>query len=151
MPDTDAYRTSERIYGIPGSERLYSEVAEAYETQIDGQVDEDDNTPRVIEEWTVAPSISHVRSASSIVEDLIEDAAADAPEDMYDSISHLDTDPDVLAAAEALREAFASRITYSVADKMVAEHVITWDDKNEPLVDGEPMYVPSHSGAERPS
>jgi hypothetical protein len=57
-------------------------------------------------------------------------------------VAHLDRDPVVLAAAEALRTALVERATpYWIADKRVGEHVVTWDAEGEPLVDGQPMYV----------
>lgn len=137
-----AGRTGERLFGVPGVENLHDDLGAAYESQVEPYVDEHDRRPRVIEEWTVLPAGSTFRSAADIVDWLCEDAADDAPDGFYDSIAHLDRDPDVLAAAEALRAALIKHVgSYRIADKRVAEHTITWDDAGEPLVDGKPMYV----------
>lgn len=133
-----------RLYGVPGSEMLHDDLGAAYETQIEPWLDESDRTPRVIEEWTVSPPSAHLPSAADHVERLIEDASESAGgEGYYDSEQHLIHDPDVLAAAEALLAALADRITYRMADRRVAEHTVTWDDEDEPLVDGERLYRPS--------
>lgn len=138
-----------RLYGAPGEENLHDDIGAAYEMQVEPWVDEHDRRPRVIEEWTVLPAGSTFRSADAIVEWLCEDAADDAPEGWYDSIQHLDRDPVVLAAAEALRAALIDRAApYWIADKRVAEHVVTWDDDGEPLVNGEPLYRPIANGDE---
>lgn len=137
-------KTVDRLYGVPGAEDLHTDIGAAYESQIDPWVDEQDRRPQVIEEWTALPAGSTFRSAASIVDWLCEDAGDDAPEGWYDSIAHLDRDPVVLAAAEALRAALIERATpYWIADKRVAEHAVTWDDDGEPLVDGERLYMPS--------
>lgn len=131
----------DRLYGVPGAEALYRDIAEAYESQIEPFCDDHEGT-RIIEEWTVLPAGSTFRSPADIVDWLCEDAADDAPDGWYDCIEHLDHDPVVLAAAEALRAALIERATpYWIADRRVAEHTITWDAEGEPLVNGEPMYV----------
>lgn len=132
-----------RLFGLPGSENLETDLGSAYEMQIEPYADEADRGPRTIEEWTVLPAGSTFRSADSIVEWLCEDASDDAPEGWYDSVAHLDRDPVVLAAAEALRVALIERSApYWIADKRVALHLVTWDDDGEPLVDGERLYRP---------
>jgi hypothetical protein len=134
--------TEDRLFGVPDSEDMHRDLGSAYESQVEPWVDEHDRRPRIIEEWTTLPAGSTFRSARSIVEWLCEDAADDAPEGFYDRIAHLDRDPKVLAAAEALRDALVEHATdYWIADKRVAEHTITWDDAGEPLVNGESLYV----------
>jgi hypothetical protein len=131
-----------RLFGVPGSENLHDDIGAAYESQVEPWVDEHDRRPRVIVEWTTLPPGSSFRSADSIVEWLVEDAADDAPDGFYDTVAHLDRDPEVLAAAEALRSLLVAKGgAYWIGDKRVAEHTITWDDAGEPLVDGKPMYV----------
>lgn len=133
---------SQRLYGTPGAEEMHFSVADAYEMQVELDLDDEDRQPCVIEEWTTLPAGSTFLSAAGIVEWLCENAADDSPEGWYHSIAHLDRDPKVLAAAEALRTALIEQATpYWIADKRVAEHLITWNDAGEPLVNGEPMYV----------
>lgn len=130
----------QRLFGIPGAEQMQTELAETYELHIDGEVDEHDRRPRIIEEWSVRPPAAHFRSPADIIDWLLEDAADDGGEDFYDQAQHLTRDPKVLAAAEQLVDLLASRITYFTADTRLAEHTITWDDDGEPLVDGQPLY-----------
>ena len=133
-----------RLYGIPDAENMYLSLAEAYESQVDGQ---EGNDPAVIEEWTAVSAMTLVQSAASIIEGLIEQVADGAPDGLYDSICHLDAYPVVLAAAEALRDALADKVPdFYLADKRVAEHRITWDDQGEnPMDCGQPIYHPSAS------
>ena len=132
---------SERLYGIPGSESLHDDIGAAYEQQIEPRLDEGDHEPRVIEEWSVCPPTLHLRSPSDLADWLVEDAAENAGVDgYYDHTEHMARNPEVLAAAEALITAMADRITYRVADKRLAEHAITWDDDDEPLLNGERLY-----------
>ena len=133
-----------RLYGIPGSEVMYLSLAEAYESQVDGQ---EGNDPRIIEEWMTVPAMTLVQDAASIIEGLVEQLTDGAPDDLYDSICHLDADPVVLAAAEALRDALADKVPdFYLADKRVAEHRITWDEQGEnPMDCDQPIYHPSAS------
>lgn len=132
-----------RLFGVPHAETLYTSVADAYECQVEPWADDHDRRPRIIEEWTVCEPISHLPSAASIAEQVFENACDDAPDGYFDAGAHVWREDDVQAAAEALRQAIAGHITYRVADTRVAEHQITWDEQGEPLVDGEPMYVPA--------
>ena len=123
---------------------MYLTLAEAYESQVDGQ---EGNDPAVIEEWTTVSAMTLVQSAASIIDGLIDQVAEGAPDGLYDSIGHLDADPVVLAAAEALRETLAARMPeFYIAVKRVAEHTITWDDQGEnPMDCGQPIYHPRAS------
>lgn len=146
MTEKAASGAPTRLFGLPGSEHLETDLGSAYEMHVEPYDDEHDRRPVVIEEWSVLPAGSTFRAADSIVDWLCEDAGDDAPEGWYDSIAHLDRDPVVLAAAEALRAALIARATpYWIADKRVAEHTITWDDEGEPLVDGERLYRTSQN------
>lgn len=131
----------ERLYGVPDAEHLHDDIASAYEAQIEPYCDDHEGS-RIVEEWTVLPHGSAFMAPDRIVEYLCESAADDAPDGFWDNVAHLDQDPVVLAAAEALRTALIERATpYWIADKRVGEHVVTWDEKGEPLVDGQPMYL----------
>ena len=130
-----------RLYGVPGSEELHGDIGDAYEMQIEPWLDEHDHRPpRVIEEWSVAPPERQFRAAVDIVDWMLEDAADDSGPDYYDQTEHLTRDTVVLAAAEALIAALVSRITYRTADKRLAEHEITWDADDEPLLNGVRLY-----------
>lgn len=50
----------------------------------------------------------------------------------------------VLAAAEAFLKAFGDEMgtKWLTADKELRRLVVTWDENDQPLLDGRPMYVP---------
>lgn len=131
----------ERLYGVPGAELCWPDLGSVYELQIEPDLVEKVPSPRVIEEWSVWPAVALLPSARDLLDRLIEDAAENAGTgDYYDSVEHLAREPELLALAQGLVDAFAGRITYSVADKRLAEHTVTWDDEGEPLIDGELLY-----------
>jgi hypothetical protein len=136
----------ERLFGVPGSEALWDDLGSAYEQQIEPYLgDETSRPPWIIEE--VCPPAAHLRSAGDLVDWLVEEASGNAGVDgYYDHTEHLNRDAEIVAAAQALIAALASRITYRVADKRLAEHTITWDADGEPLADGERLYRPRPRG-----
>lgn len=140
--------SNERLYGLPGAEHMYFDEAEVYETDIEPYLDGHDRRPRIIEEWTVHPPTVHLPKAEHIVESVIEWACDNAEVDEgWSDKAPEPTDPKMLAAAEALREAIAEKVTYRMANKKVAEHVVTWadddEDMSEPLIGGERLYRPA--------
>lgn len=129
-----------RLWGTPGAERMELEAASAYESQIDGFDGSDDPKEWVLEEWSVAPRGSSVPVASSILEWMVESAADELVEGGWEDLEDIARRPEVIAAAETLRQAMASRVRFWMADDLLATHSVTFDDAGEPLLDGEPMY-----------
>lgn len=144
MPPSDAY-SKIRLYGVPHAEALWNDPAAVYEQDIEPCLHGDEREPRVIEEWTVHPPDYHLPSADRLVEWLVE-WAADQGELDWDGAERLEKQAEhvtVTDAAEHLLAALAARITYRMADRRVAEHVVTWNPQGEPLLDGFPLYQPS--------
>jgi hypothetical protein len=113
-------------------------------------LDEDDDSsrrPRIIEEWAVMPATSHLPSAEQVLEYMAEWVGEQGEVDEYgcDHWAFGVTDPDVVAAAENLRIVFASKISYRMADKMLREHLVTWNEAGDPLLDGHLMYTSRRS------
>lgn len=136
-----------RLFGIPGAERLHLSLQDCYESDIDPWHDEPDHQPKMIEEWTVAPKRAHLPDASCVVDDIVERCADGYELDEYavDEIENIGKRDDVKAAADALLDLIASKITYRMAEKLVAEHKVTWTEEGDPLIDGEPLYVKAPS------
>lgn len=132
----------ERLFGIPGAEVLYLDLASAYEAEIDPWVDELEHRPTVLEEWTVAPPANHLPPAERLLDWLVEWVAdnGDVAEGYYDELENVVGNAEVLSAAEEFRDAVARRMTFRMADRLVAEHPVTWDATGNPLVDGERLY-----------
>lgn len=130
----------ERLWGIPDAVDMYFDAAAAYEAEIDPYADEHDRRPRVLEEWTVTDPVSHFPAADWITEWIAESACEGITEHGHDAVMDLANHPDVLAAAEALRQVMAKHLTYRMADTLVAEHTVTWDADGNPLLDGERIY-----------
>ena len=94
-----------------------------------------------IEPWSVREPITHEPNAERILDFITEwvsDNEVDA--DCFDAWSAAARLPDVLAAAETLRAALASHVSYRMADQHLTDHVVTWDEDGDPLYDGKPMY-----------
>lgn len=141
-----AAKPDERLWGPSGAEQLEFDAAAAYESNEYAFIN-DGNEPRVMEEWTSIPLGEFVRpNVGALVEYIVERLGDDlVPEDAWDSIErlHLERDPEVVAAFEAAVVVLRSKLNtngYRMADKLVAEHTITWVGE-EPYMDGEPMYV----------
>lgn len=136
----------DRLYGLPGAERLHDDIASVYELELDGMFDDghdERNGPWVVEEWTVQDSLHQVPLACDIIERLAEQFSENG---MYedDPLPNIHLDPEALALAEALRVYVAKKANFHWADKKVGEHAITMVD-DEPYLNGEPLY---HSAGE---
>lgn len=139
-------KEDERLWGTPGAEYMQSDAASVYEASIDGQVDDDDVAKGVtIEEWTVESDediLERVRDADVIINDIHDEFCEDYGSE-EDPLEGIDQDDEALAAAEALRRVIAKKATgWRWAKEKIADHLITWDAAGEPLLDGEPLYVP---------
>lgn len=137
-----ASESGQRLYGLRGAEVMYFDPAGVYESEIEPWPHTRE-FPITIEEWSVREPISHVPSAFDILTWIIDTVADDGEysEVGYDQWETKAQEPDVVAAIEAARTVLASKITFRMADKLLVEHLLTWDDEGEPLYDGEPMYV----------
>lgn len=125
----------DRLYGLPGAEQLRFDIAEVYETEIDAYFDDPDRREWTVEEWTVAPARSHMVDVEGLLE-WVDEWAAECGE-ISEGFGLPVKDADVVAAAEALLDLIASKVTWRMADRLVATHTITWDADNEPLLDGD--------------
>ncbi len=141
-------KSPDRLYGLVGAERLYRDIADLYESQIDPYWDDDDRREWTVEEWTVLDRIKQVPSGDIIAEWLVECVAEDGmwTDEAWDRLAPAAKDEEVLAAAENLRAVVASKLNYDMADELVGTHTISLpDDAAEgapanPLFDGEPIY-----------
>lgn len=159
-------QSDERLYGLPSDEHLEFDPATVYEheswlnAQDDTWEERESTDPLVpgymepvpppgfsfvIEEWSVAPPRRHLPAADRVLDYICEWVSdnGEIDEDGYDAWSSHADDPDVVAAFDAALDLLASKITYRMADKLVATHVVTFDAAGEPLLDGEPMYHPA--------
>jgi hypothetical protein len=143
LPGVGRQDDDKRLYGVPGAEVLHFDIGACYETDIEPWLHERDHAPRVIEEWTCRPVAEHLPPGDWLIDRLLEWVADEGLLDEYgyDAFELACQGEDVMAAAVALRSVIASKVNYRMADKLVAEHSVTWDDADEPLVDGEPLYV----------
>lgn len=131
--------SGDRLFGLPHAEVLHFDAATVYESEIDGQMEQDH--PVEIEEWTVHPPRYHLPQVDRLL-GWVEECAAEDGEigEWFDVSFQSDT---TMAAAAALLDTIASEITWRMADSKVASHWLTWDEAGEPLLDGKPLYVPA--------
>lgn len=140
----------QRLYGVPGAEVLHFDPAGTYEAKIEPWLDEDDRSPREIEEWSVRDSIDHVPSIDVLLEWIIDWTAenGELTEDGFEAFENAAKHPDVCQAADALLHALASKVTFRMADKHLRSLWVTWNEAGEPMLDGEPLYVHAPSISE---
>lgn len=134
-----------RLYGLPHAERMYLDVASLYESEIDPDFDPDcDHRTHewTVEEWSVADPLTLITQANWFLEK-IEESLCEAHTHDNDDCHHIFTHPDVLAAAQHLREVIASKVTWQQAEALVAEHKLTVVG-DEPYFDGGPVYRTAH-------
>ncbi|MCW2957167.1 MAG: hypothetical protein JWO69_2036 [Thermoleophilia bacterium] len=151
-PDRAGGTGAYRLYGVQHAETLWDDIGSVYEQQIEPYRDEDNREPVIVEEWTVHPPRYHLPDVYRVVEWLVE-TAADQGELDWDGAERLEKNadhPSVRDAAEALLDAMATRLNYRMADRRVAEHVISWTANGEPCADGFPLYRPSQKAEEAP-
>ena len=101
---------------------------------------------QIIQEWSVHPTRKHLPSVDVLLDRLVEDVCDALGEDSLDDLERVAAHADVQAAAEALLAVFAARVKWSQADRLVAEHTVTWGADGQPLVDGDPLYRPTQNG-----
>lgn len=134
--------TEQRLYGLPHAERLHFDPADVVQEWLDDRCDDDTERRFVIEEWSVHPPSYHLPSVATILERICEDA--------YDNEWGEDSETwenatlkqdDVRAAAQALRDLIASKVTYRMANKKLRDlHVTPSDDPDNPLLEGAPTW-----------
>lgn len=94
-----------------------------------------------IVEWSTAPVGERLLSVDRILETIYDHFADDAEyEDASDDLERQLGKPEVIAAFTAARDLLASKMTFRYADRKLRVLTVTWDENNEPLLDGEPMY-----------
>ena len=151
MPDL------KRLYGLPGAESLGSTLADCYDRWRDDWSDDADEDLAAcivrIEEWTVHPADDHLPHVDLLTEWLVKWVAENGEvdenaSDCWESAARFE---DVtLAFAEAMA-LLASKVTYRMADELVATHVLTHDAAGNALLpDGSPLYTTKVVGADQP-
>lgn len=142
MTNDDRSAESVRLYGLPHAERMYLEVADLYESEIDPYVDLETQPEYVVEEWDVANPIDLLPKADWLLEWIEEHLCEEHTHD-NDDCGWIFRSPQVLAAAENLRQAIANKVTWHQARHLLAEHKLTFVG-SDPVLDGEPIYKVRH-------
>lgn len=117
--------TETRLWGIEGAEQMYFDATHAYESQIDGNLGEDEPGtygPMILEEREVEPLCPP--SASWIVEWVAESTTEEFGDD-GDAYADLCDDADLLAKAEEMRDLIVKKVTWRQAGPLVKAHEVT--------------------------
>ncbi len=132
-----------RLYGTPGAEVMYSELEDCYETEIEEWREGREVHAYTIEEWTVYPPRHHLPSVDQIGTWMSEWVAEDGEvcEGASEDFDKILGDVAIKSRIEQLLSAIAEKVTCRMAKDKVQDFVITFDNNNEPLIDGAPMYV----------
>jgi len=135
---------NERLYGLPYAESMDFELSTVYDRWHDDFADDEPKPDVVIEEWTVHPADDHLPHIDRLMDWLVEWVCenGEIDEDATECWESAARCEDVtLAFAEAM-DLLASKVTYRMADELVAIHTVTHDADGNPMLDGEPLYRP---------
>lgn len=124
---TDAER--EFLYGCPGAEHMEFDPESVCEGTMDQEV--------AIEEWTVKHPRSHLPTADALL-DWLAESDYEVTEGWWDSAVDAAAHEDVKVAAEALLDLMASKITFRMADRHIANLTFRWEGDD---LDGEYVLV----------
>lgn len=147
---------SDLLYGFDGDEYLEDDPVTVYERWADDNDFPDclsypvpGDLPRAvidgqleIEEWSSQPISDGLLPVGRILEWIYDTFCDDAVyEEAGDACERAVSNPEVVEAFEHARSVLASKMTgFRMADTKLRTLVVTWDENNEPLLDGEPMY-----------
>lgn len=133
-----------RLYGTPGAESLQWELNSVWESEIEPLLGyDDDPTEWEIEEWTVAPSRSHLPTAEWVI-GYVSDYLADYSEltdGPFNIFYEMLKSPYSVEMVETWLKWVAENVPAGMADELQHTYKITLDADGKPLVDGSPMYV----------
>ena len=125
-----------RLYGEHGAEHLYASLYDAAEMAREAR-HPDQSGSVTIEEWNVHPPRHHMPTAQQLLDWIVQwpDEFGEVVEGFYLPID----DGDVRAAAEALLDTIAARVSWRMAYRKVAQHAVEWSDGQRPTVNGSPI------------
>ncbi len=120
---------SDRLFGRPFAENLYSDLQSAVEVFLDEYgFDEHVQLPIdfEFEEFDVVPATEHLMSAEAIIEHFVEWSADNGmiDEDFSEHMDRIAERDDVRDAAQAFVDLFASHIKYRMANNRIGTHWI---------------------------
>ena len=131
--------TEQRLYGLPGAERLHFDPADVVQEWLDDRCDDGAEPRFVIEEFSVRPARDHLPTPERVLE-WIEEWSNEHGEWSDDPDLSIGGD-EALAATDALLDVLATQITFRMADEHLRDlHVTPSDDPDNPLLDGEPTW-----------
>jgi hypothetical protein len=128
---------ADRLYGLPGDDRLYDSVAAVYECCIE-DIDPT-RGPWKIEEFTVHSARYHLPTVDLLIGRILEFDLEDLDEDGFAAYETASERPEVNAAFDAALQAWADAVTYRMADELVDTHTLNLVH-GVPHLDGEPLY-----------
>lgn len=139
----------ERLFGFDGDELLVDELNTMVERWCDNYMPEpgeviDQDAPAEIVEWSVQPALKFLPSAAEIIYHIDEAACSSGAGGDDCPFEGAEKDPDIVAAAEALRAAMSKFCSWTWADQELARHQITVVD-GQVHIDGEQFYKPKES------
>lgn len=103
---------------------MHLDIESVHDSEIDPEWREGDDRLFTVEEWSTRPPLAEVPSADRIAEWVAEWACDEVTEDGAEQFYVAAKAEDVLAAAEALRVALASHVSYLMAETLLARHTI---------------------------
>lgn len=144
---------SGNLFCQDGDEYLDDDIATVWERIYDDLPEPADHEPDdpaqwEIQEWTSTPLGDFLPSTSRVLERMEEDLYDEVTEYANGAIESAFAKSEVIAAFDYARALLARHLArFAMADKMIATHIITLDEHDQPLVNGEPMYITKEAGS----
>jgi hypothetical protein len=114
------------LFGRPWAENLYTDLQSAVEVYVDEAMWQPDELPVEVEfeEFDVIPAVEHLLSADAIIDHFVEWSSeyGEIDEDFSEHMDRIGKRDDVIAAAQAFIDVFASHIAYRMAKSSIGIH-----------------------------
>lgn len=130
----------DRLYGLQGAEELHRTPEGVYEAEIEPHYEPDSDQRVEIEEFDVHPPRHHLPDTELLLEWISEWAEEMGEVSEGFNIDDAIASAEVKSIADALLDSIGERITYRMANNHLRSLWVTWNDRSEPMLDGEPMY-----------
>lgn len=133
-----------RLYGEPGAEVMHWNLSDVWESEIEPFLEYgSERDSWEIEEWTVAPSRSHLPTVDWVLDHVADYLSdwAELTEDPFDIFEKVLKSPESEAMVEKWLSWIADKVPAGMAETHLKTFEITLDGDGKPLVNGSPMYV----------
>ena len=140
------------LFAQAGAEYLESDIGALWDRIWDdldpAYPEEGDTAQWEILEWSARPLGTMLTPTWRTLERISEDLYDEVNEYGMEHVDAAIAKTEVIAAFDYARALLARHLSgFSMADRHIATHIITLDEHDQPLVNGEPMYITKEAGS----